>query len=211
MKKVRFVLYLLACVGLSGCAATGPLGTAAKVANAALELSGLKQPELPESQKPPRQIAVSIAAGKNLNADSKGKPIAVLMRIYKLKEATGFYQAAFDTFVTQGRDKQELGDTLIESREITLIPDKEYSWTETVPRPAGALGFVVLFHSPSPQRWRFAFDAAKSEPSGILIGVHACALTVTRGTIVPAQNTGGTAETAPPNLLTPVVCHSQAV
>lgn len=203
MKIISPAAWFIAAALLTGC---GTAGTISTVANIALELSGVKKPELPESQKPPRKIPVSIAAGKNLNADSKGKPLAVVLRIYKLKDSSSFYQAPFDAFLTPGRDKAVLGDDLVESREITLLPDQQFDWTEVVPRQAGALGIVALFHSPGAQRWRFAFDPVESEKTGILMGAHACALTVTRGAIVPMQNAGSMNPAPPPNLLSSVHC-----
>jgi len=179
---------LLCAVMLAGCAS--PVSTLATVAKVALEVSGVTKPELPELQKPPRKVPVSIAAGKNLNADDRGRPLAAVMRIYKLKDATAFYQAPFDAFVTAGRDKALLGDDLIESREITLIPDQQFNLKEILPRTVNAMGIVVLFHSPGGQRWRVAFDAAEAEKTGVVIGAHACALTVTQGTVIDIQGQG---------------------
>ena len=191
---------LFAIASLSGCGS--PAATLGAVAKVALEASGLTKPELPESQKPPRKVAMSIAAGKNLNADVRGQPLAAVVRIYKLKDTTNFYQAPFDAFVAAGRDKTVLGEDLVESREITLIPGRDFNWTEAVPRTASAIGVVVLFHSPSSQRWRFAFDAVETEKSGIVMGAHACALTVTRGTPLPA---GGAVAGGPPPALNQLV------
>ena len=207
MKRTSSAAWLLATAALAGC---GTAGTVATVANLALEMSGVKKPELPESQKPPRKVPVSMAAGRNLNADGRGRPLAVVARIYKLKDSTSFHQAPFEAFVTPGRDRAVLGDDLIESREITLLPGQQYDWTESVPRTANALGVVVLFHSPAAQRWRFAFDPVESEKTGVLMGVHACALTVTRGAIVPVQNAGSSAPASAPNLLAPVQCKDEA-
>lgn len=179
---------LLVAIALAGCAS--PMGAVGTVAKIALEASGLTKPELPESQKPPRKVPISIAVGKNLNADDRGRPLAAVMRVYKLKDATAFYQAPFDTFVTPGRDKAVLGDDLIESRELTLIPNQQLNLTEAVPRAATGVGIVVLFHSPGGQRWRVAFDAEEAEKTGVVLGAHACALTVTRGTVLAIQGDG---------------------
>jgi type VI secretion system protein VasD len=56
--------------------------------------------------------------------------------------------------------------------------------TEKVTREAQAFGVVALFRDPALQRWKFAFDPAKSEKSGIMIGLHNCAMTVTSGTVI---------------------------
>jgi type VI secretion system protein VasD len=181
---------LFAALWLAGCAASGASALVG-VANVALEMAGLKKPDLPESQKPPRKVALSIVAGKNLNATREGAPLALVVRVYKLKDATSFYQAPFNAFVNAGQDKTVLGDDLIESREITLVPGQSYQWTEVVPRQAGALAIVGLFLAPAQQRWRFAFDPVESEKTGILMGVHACAFTVTRGAVIAPQNALG--------------------
>ena len=194
---------LCAATLLSGC------GTAANVADAALELSGDRKPELPESQKPPRKVAMPIAAAKNPNTDSRGRPLSMVVRIYKLKDSTTFYQAPFDAFVTPGGDKTVLGDDLLESREITLLPGQRYDWTESVARQAGAVGVVALFNAPNARRWRFAFDPVESEKTGILIGAHACARTVTRGALIAPQDAGGSADGDAANLLAAVPCKGE--
>nr|WP_218508423.1 type VI secretion system lipoprotein TssJ [Variovorax sp. dw_308] len=202
----RFITTLLCAAALAGCAS--PVATLGTVAKVALEVSGLSKPELPELQKPPRKVPVSIAAGKNLNADDRGRPLAAVMRIYKLKDTTAFYQAPFDAFVTTGRDKAVLGDDLIESRDITLIPDQQLNLSETLPRTVNAMGIVVLFHSPGGQRWRVAFDAAEAEKTGVVIGAHACALTVTQGAVIDVQGHGQSEPPRTYNRLAQVNCKS---
>lgn len=180
---------LLALVAVSGCGST--VGTVATVAKVALQVAGINTQELPESQKPPRKVSIALSVGSNLNADAKKQPLSALMRIYKLKETTSFLQAPLDVFVTPGRDKALLGDDLVESRDVTVIPSQDISWVESVARSAGAVGIVVLFHTPQPGRWRFAFDAIEAEKTGIVMGAHACALTVTRGTPLPPPGMAG--------------------
>ncbi len=202
MMKIKTLAWTLTALWLAGCGSVG--GTPGSATGTALEIFGLKRPDIPESQKPPRKVAVSIAAGKNLNTDPNGKPLALVVRIYKLKDTTSFYQAPFDTFVHPGQDKKVLGDDLIESREITLLPDRSYQWTESVPRQAGALAVVGLFYSPTIQRWRFAFDPVESEKTGILVGAHGCAFTVTKGEIIAPQNALGAVPA--PDLLSEISC-----
>jgi type VI secretion system protein VasD len=204
--KVKILACFFAVLWLAGCASAAGSALGA-VANIALEMSGLKKPEkpdIPESQRPPRKVALSIAAGKNLNAGDNDAPLALVVRIYKLKDATGFYQTPFNAFVNAGQDKALLGEDLIESREVTLVPGQSYQWTEAVPWQAGALAVVGFFHSPAPQRWRFAFNPAESEKTGILMGAHACAFTVTKGTVITPQNPLGAVPAL--NLLSEISC-----
>ena len=181
----RFALLLSAVIAVS--ALTGCAAALSTVASTALQASGLGKPELPENQKPPRMVPLTIIAGPNLNEDARRRPQAVIVRIYKLKEASTFWLAPFDSFVYPEREKSALGDNLVEVKEITLVPGQQYIFTESVQREAKALGVVVLFHSAAPQRWKVAFDVEKSEKTGVLIGVHACGATVTRGSILRSQ------------------------
>lgn len=162
----------LAAVLLSGCAA----GT---IASAAMELAGLrKPPELPELQKPPRQVAIRLHASANLNAGADGQPLALSARIYKLRQSAAFERASYHGFLNAHTERELLGADLVEVKEIQLIPGQRYEATESVGREASHIGVVALFRKPAAQRWRAAFAAADAEKNGITIGLHACALSV---------------------------------
>jgi type VI secretion system protein VasD len=178
---VIFALTLL----MGGCAAgVSVLGAAA---SAGLQAVGIGKPDVPDAQKPPREVPLTLYAAPNLNAATDKRPLALVVRLYTLKDATSFQQAPFDTFTDPSREKATLGEDLIRVREVTLIPGQRYTVKEKVTREAGALGIVALFRDPAQQRWKFAFDPAKSEKSGIMIGLHNCAMTVTGGTVIPAD------------------------
>ncbi|WP_044022025.1 type VI secretion system lipoprotein TssJ [Paraburkholderia graminis] len=186
---------------MGGCAAgVTVLGAAA---NAALQASGLGKPELPDAQKPPRNVALTLYAAPYLNAANDKRPLALVVRLYALKDPTSFQQAPFDAFTDVGKEKTTLGGDLLSVREVTLIPGQRYVVTEKVSREAQALGIVALFRDPAMQRWKFAFDPAKSEKSGIMVGLHNCAMTVTNGTVIPPEQ-GLPAQ--PLNMLSSVSC-----
>lgn len=153
-----------------------------------MQLMGLStKPEIPEDQKPPREIPLQIQAGTNLNSDEKQRAQAMVIRVYQLKDTNAFWMAPYDAFVQVDRDRAALGSSLVSMQEITLAPGQSYDVTENVSRKAKYLGVVALFYSPAPNRWRIAFDSEKSEKEGILVGVHSCAITATRGSIQPSQ------------------------
>ncbi|WP_323121981.1 type VI secretion system lipoprotein TssJ [Burkholderia alba] len=182
---IRYALPLAACVLLAGCAAAVPLlGSAG---SAALQLAGIGKPDVPDAQKPPRELGVTLYAAPNLNAANDNRPLALVVRLYALKDPTSFQQAPFDSFTDPNKEKATLGSDLLSVREITLIPGQRYNATEKVSREAQAFGIVALFRDPALQRWKFAFDPAKSEKSGIIIGLHNCAMTVTGGTVISPQ------------------------
>jgi type VI secretion system protein VasD len=188
---------------LTGCSTVDVVSTAKAVADVALEKAGIKKPttpQVPESQQPPRVISIRLYAGDNLNADSAGRPLALLVKIYKLKSAVAFQQAGFDTMLSPVKEKEALGQDLIEVREIMLIPGQRLQWEEKVSREAGVLGIVALYRAPSSQRWKLAFNASQVEKTGITVGFHACAMSVTSGVLVADSGLSNT------QLLSPAPC-----
>ncbi len=185
-----FALLMLA---LSGCGSTparvevpanagsGMSGWLEKAGDKALELTGLKKPELPDSALPDRRITWRLHASSSLNTLADGQSLALLVRVYRLRSPDSFLQAPADTFGDAAREKELLGDDLISVREVQLVPGQRHETTDKLPRDIGHVGIVALFHHPAAGRWRYAFATAASELTGIDIGVHACAMTVHGG------------------------------
>ncbi|WP_179403104.1 type VI secretion system lipoprotein TssJ [Burkholderia guangdongensis] len=198
---IRYTLPLAACALLAGCAAGVPLlGSAA---TAVMQAAGIGKPDLPDSQKPPRDIGITLYAAQNLNAANDNRPLALVVRLYALKDPTSFQQAPFDSFTDPDKEKAALGADLLSVREVTLIPGQRYAATEKVSREAQAFGIVALFRDPAIQRWKLTFDPAKSEKSGIIIGLHNCAMTVTNGSVIAPQQG---MPSQPLNMLSAVTC-----
>lgn len=170
-----------ACCGLcalvlAGCAGGGSF------AGAALEAAGIgKAAELPDQHKAPRNVAIRLHASGKLNVDEQGRPLALVARIYKLRQSAAFEQAPYETFLSAQKETEAFGADLLEVKELTLVPGQRYEVIEKVSREAYFIGVVALFHSPAPQRWRLAFGAAEAEKSGMTIGAHGCALSVGGG------------------------------
>jgi type VI secretion system protein VasD len=175
---IKLLLQIALIISVAGCSNMTGVAT---VANSALEAVGIKKPELPELpdiQKPPRTIQINLHAGQNLNVDESGRSLALIARVYKLKQNTSFQQASYDTFLNPQKEKEALGADLIEVKEITLIPGQRYQANEKVSGEAYFIGVVALFRSPASQRWRVSFPTSEVEKTGITVGLHACALSV---------------------------------
>lgn len=168
----RTTLAVPALLLLTGCAA-------GSIAGIAMELAGVrKPPELPELQKPPRQVAIRLHASGNLNAGGGGQPLALAARIYKLRQTAAFERASYAGFLNPQTERELLGADLVDVKEVQLIPGQRYEAVESVGRDVAHIGVVALFRNPAPQRWRLAFTAPDAEKNGITIGLHACALSV---------------------------------
>lgn len=147
----------------------------------ALESVGIKKPEVPESAKPERSIRWRLQASDALNTDAQGESLALLTRIYKLKSPNAFMQVPYEVFGDPAQEKARLGDELIETREVQLIPGQRHEVMDKVAREAPYVAIVALYRQPAPQRWRYVFSAEAAEKTGLTLGAHACALTVQSG------------------------------
>ena len=167
---------LLLLLPLAGCAG-GAIGT---LANAALQMAGVAKPppELPDAQKPPRNVSIRLHAAQRVNTDADGRPLALVARIYKLRQSAAFEQAPYDSFLDTQREKAEMGADLMEVKEVLLVPGQRYEVQEKVSKEAYFIGVVALFRAPAAQRWRATFAAADAEHGGITVGLHACALSI---------------------------------
>jgi type VI secretion system protein VasD len=186
-------MLLFAAVALSGCASvqSGAQKFSEGLGNMgekALETIGFKKPELPqtpelpESAKPARTMALRLAASDSLNVDPSGRSLSLVVRVYKLRSTTAFLNAPQETFGNTNKEKETLADELIESREFVLLPGQQQRISERWAREATHVGVVALFRAPAPQRWRYAFELENFQlGDGLVLGAHACALSVAAG------------------------------
>ncbi|HEY0819459.1 MAG TPA: type VI secretion system lipoprotein TssJ [Rhizobacter sp.] len=154
----------------------------------ALETIGFKKPELPqtpelpESAKPARTMALRLAASDSLNVDAAGRSLSLVVRVYKLRSASAFLNAPQEAFGNTNKEKETLADELIESREFVLLPGQQQRISERWSRDATHVGVVALFRAPAPHRWRYAFELENFQlGDGLVLGAHACALSVAAG------------------------------
>lgn len=188
-RHLTHVIVLLMSTTLAACASMDKLGEGfGNMGDKALETIGFKKPEmpkapeLPEAAKPARSMKLRLAASDSLNVDAAGRSLSLVVRVYKLRAPTTFLSAPQDTFGNNTKEKDGLGDELIESREIVLLPGQQVQINERWAREATHVGVVALFRAPSPQRWRYVFelDAIPQDP-GLVLGAHACALSIASG------------------------------
>jgi len=159
--KRTWMVVALACL-LGGCAGGIP---------------GMRKPApVPESQQPPRNVVVHLHAAPRLNVDARGQSLALLVRIYKLRQRGAFDQAPFAAFLTPQAERDALGADLVDAREVTLVPGQRLDVSDTLARDTPWLGVVALFHAPAGNAWRAVFAAADAERTGATVGLHACAL-----------------------------------
>lgn len=135
-----------------------------------------------------QNVSLELYAGKNINPDSSGNPLALLVKLYVLKDVNAFEQADFDTFLQPDSVRDALGSDLVKERETMLVPGQKYTTHVPLMPQGGYLGVVALFRNPASERWRMAFQLSPDEATPITIGLNACAMSVTQGSIVNRQH-----------------------
>lgn len=168
----RLIIASALAVCLGGCQALGAVSVVSKVADFALQASGIKK----EGVAQPKLVDLHIEASDQLNADPAGRPLSVVARIYKLRDSNGFLQAPYEVFGNAGKEKQAFGTDVIEVRELLLIPGQRYDAKEKITSDTAYLGVVALFRSPGSKPWRLAIAQAELEKSGAAIALDGCSL-----------------------------------
>lgn len=148
-----------------------------------LEWLGVKAPEpgtvpIPELE---RKVSLRLHAGDRLNTDPQDRSLSVVVRVYRLKDASAFLAAPQEAFRDAATERQAFGDDLLDVRELVLTPGQRHEVLESLPRNVGHLGVVAKFRAPADGRWRFAFASASAADTGITLGLHACAISVSAG------------------------------
>lgn len=168
---------------VAGDAATQPATSAARgPLDRMMQTIGLAPK--PISAPTTQSIQLRVFTAPNLNAGAGSKPLALVVKVYRLKSLDHFQQTPFDTFLDADKVRAALGSDLVDGREMLVLPDQHYASTEQLPPDVRYLAFVALFRSPAADRWRFAYDVKHSTRTGITLGVHACAMSSTAGALV---------------------------
>lgn len=170
LQRLLAAIALVVCLG--GCQALGAVSMVSKVADFALQASGIKK----DGAAQPKLIDLHMEASDHLNADPAGRPLSVVTRIYKLRDPNGFLQAPYEVFGNTGKEKQAFGTDVVEVRELLLIPGQRYDTKEKITSDTAYLGVVALFRSPGSEPWRLTIAQAELEKNGAAIALDGCSL-----------------------------------
>jgi type VI secretion system protein VasD len=157
---------------VTGCASNGGLGGTVDRTLAAV---GLKDAQAVADQQ--RTVALELHGAGNLNAGRGRNGVALVVRVYQLRDAQRFEQLPMTRFLDPQGEHGALGDDLVDVSERVLLPDDTQQWPVRLAEGARHVGVVALFRHPGDGPWRFVFDGRKARQHGVVIGAHACALT----------------------------------
>jgi type VI secretion system protein VasD len=149
-------------------------------------------------------LKLQLFAGGNLNENKKGQPLALVIKFYVLRDVNAFEQDDYATFLDKSQTSAQLGPDLVKRWKTLLVPSQHYEIDMPQKPPGKYLGVVALYRQPDPERWRFAFNLSPKKGKPIVIGLHACAMSVTGGSLVNPPP-------YPANRLTGVHCPADAM
>jgi type VI secretion system protein VasD len=111
------------------------------------------------------KVILTSDGGNQLNPDASGTPLSVVLRVYQLTSLERF--ASVDADSLWDDPQKALGNTLIENREITLLPGMGQVDKWPLNQAAGYVGVAAFFRSDENSRWKVAFDANSLRKDGI--------------------------------------------
>lgn len=111
------------------------------------------------------QLVLTSDGGNQLNPDRSGTPLSVVMRVYQLSDLERFAAADANTLWLDAN--KALGNTVMESREITLLPGLGQVDRWPLLGSTRYVGVAAFFHDEHSARWKVAFDAESLRKDGI--------------------------------------------
>ena len=111
------------------------------------------------------KVILTSDGGNQLNPDPSGTPLSVVMRVYQLTALERF--ASVDADSLWADPQAALGNTLIDSQEITLLPGMGQIDQWPLNKSAGYVGVAAFFRTEEKSHWKVAFDANSLRKDGI--------------------------------------------
>ncbi|MNC43311.1 Type VI secretion lipoprotein [compost metagenome] len=100
------------------------------------------------------KVILTADGGNQLNPDASGTPLSVVMRVYQLTSLERFTSTDADSLWDD--PKKALGNTLVESREITLLPGIGQIDQWPLSPSARYVGVAAFFRVDDNGRWKVA-------------------------------------------------------
>lgn len=124
----------------------------------------------------PKKFTVKSEADGNLNRDTGGKSLSVVVRVYQLRDVKEFQKLTFDTLASGRPESELLGNELLSVSDLILVPGTEISATEPLADNAKHVGIVAFFRKPDSHYWRYLFDAETVRKEGLSFRAQDCYL-----------------------------------
>lgn len=143
---------------------------------------GPSQAMISSTSEVTKRVLLRLHAGRVLNLGATGQSLPLVLKLYKLRDRTAFDQMPYTAFArTSGPDSIIFSADVVETRELVFIPGQRYEVVENLEPNVQYFAVVALFRAPIEQRWRVIFNAKSAATTGITLGLHGCAISVSAG------------------------------
>lgn len=141
------------------------LTVAVSVAGAAMLAACASKPP------PPSTLSIKVSAGAKLNADNRGRPSPVVVRLYELKSVAEFNSADFLSLYE--KDQQVLGAALVVRDELVVNPGESKTIDKLLDADARFIGVMASFRELEKARWRSAVTLVPAKNNVVTITLDA--------------------------------------
>ncbi|WP_293766825.1 type VI secretion system lipoprotein TssJ [uncultured Aquitalea sp.] len=138
----------------------------------------------------PKLVNIAGEGSKGMNRDAQGKPLSVVVHVYQLRSADAFNRMTMDALLGGKSEGDLLGNSLISSKEVTLIPGGKLAEQETIGEETRYVGVVGFFRQPDTGYWRLLYTADAVKSDGLNFKAADCYLVPvrTKNTAIPGQS-----------------------
>lgn len=143
-------------------------------------------PEQP-APLPPTLVDLQINGGSMINPDADGKPSPVVLRIYELREQSGFLGADF--FALFEKEQATLAAELVRKQELWIKPGENKTLRLEPDADTRMLGFFAAFRNLDNAGWRSLATLTAHQNNAVVLKVD--------GNVLTASNTATPPEPAP--------------
>ncbi len=120
---------------------------------ALLPACGSSPPPPPVAEPaPPTLVKLKIISAANVNADASGAGAPVMLRIYQLREASGFNSADF--FSLFDKDQATLSADMARKQELLIKPNDQQTVSLQLEPDIKSLGVFAAFRQLDTAQWR---------------------------------------------------------
>ncbi|CAD6872783.1 type VI secretion system lipoprotein TssJ [Methylomonas fluvii] len=142
--------------------------------------------EVPEQPAPPPPTVVELTLNStaSINPDADGKASPVVLRIYELREQSGFNGADF--FAIFDKEQATLAADLVRKQELVIKPGENKSLRIEPAADTRILGFFAAFRKLDNAGWRTLTELKAHQNNAVLLKLDANSLTVTNTPTEPA-------------------------
>jgi type VI secretion system protein VasD len=132
-----------------------------------------------EAAPPPTELHLALSAVPSLNPDKDGRPSPVVVRLFELTTPTEFNQADF--FDLFDNDRATLGDALVATDELEVLPADKRSLDRTLDPRTRFVGFLAAFREVEVSSWRAVAPVTPNAVNALALTLDSLSVSVQEG------------------------------